>query len=87
MFYRNGDAAGKLQQVVGETQRLVSKTDEEIGMTFPQPFALVPWGHHVEIITKCKSIDEALLLSGELLKESVVEEFSVSTSFLLQYKS
>lgn len=27
---------------------------------FPQIFALVPWGHHINIISKCKSIDEAL---------------------------
>lgn len=26
----------------------------------PQLFGLVPWRHHVEIITKCKSIEEAL---------------------------
>jgi hypothetical protein len=26
---------------------------------FPLPFALVPWRHHVEIITKAKSIEEA----------------------------
>lgn len=27
---------------------------------FPPIFAYVPWGHHIEIITKCKSIEEAL---------------------------
>ena len=41
----------KLQQSVGERQHLVSKTNNEIGVAFPQPFALVPWGHHVDIIT------------------------------------
>jgi predicted nuclease of restriction endonuclease-like (RecB) superfamily len=30
------------------------------GLPFPQIFAFVPWRHHVEIITKCKSIEEAL---------------------------
>ena len=28
-------------------------------LSFPSLFAYVPWGHHVEIITKCKSIEEA----------------------------
>lgn len=37
----------KLQQVVGE-------------LDFPAIFAFVPWGHHVQIITKCKDVDEAL---------------------------
>lgn len=34
------------------------KTKEDV--PFPNMFALVPWGHHREIISKCKSIDEAL---------------------------
>lgn len=32
----------------------------QAGGEFPVAFGLVPWRHHVEIITKCKSIDEAL---------------------------
>ena len=31
---------------------------EEIG--FPVVFAMVPWGHHIEIIGKCKTVEEAL---------------------------
>ena len=54
LFYTNSDVAEFLQQTVGEIQRLVSSHDNEIGMVFPQPFAFVPLGHHVEIITKCK---------------------------------
>ena len=33
---------------------------EENGLAFPEIFAFVPWRHHVEIISKCKNIDEAL---------------------------
>ena len=29
-------------------------------MQFPMIFGFVPWRHHVEIITKCKSVEEAL---------------------------
>lgn len=45
----------------------------ESGREFPLPFSLVPWRHHIEIITKCKLKEEALfyiektLLSGEIL--------------------
>ena len=61
----------KLQQSVGEIQHLVSKTNNEIGMAFPQQFALVPWGHHVDIITKCKSIDEALFYVGKTIEQGL----------------
>lgn len=61
----------KLQQSVGEIHHLVSKTNNEIGMAFPQPFALVPWGHHVDIITKCKSIDEALFYVGKTIEQGL----------------
>lgn len=61
----------KLQQSVGERQHLVSKNNNEIGMAFPQPFALVPWGHHVDIITKCKSIDEALFYVGKTIEQGL----------------
>ena len=37
----------KLQQVVAEIH-------------FPKIFGFVPWGHHVQIVTKCKSVEEAL---------------------------
>ena len=61
----------KLQQSVGEIQHFVSKTNNEIGMAFTQPFALVPWGHHVDIITKCKSIDEALFYVGKTIEQGL----------------
>ena len=31
----------------------------QVGKEFPLPFALVPWRHHVEIITKCDTIEKA----------------------------
>ncbi len=37
----------KLQQVIGV-------------FPFPAFFAYVPWGHHIDIITKCNSVEEAL---------------------------
>ena len=41
------DQNEKLQQVVAEIK-------------FPSVFGFVPWGHHIEIVTKCKTIEEAL---------------------------
>ena len=46
----------KLQQPVGE---------------FPAIFALVPWRHHVEIISKCKSIEEALFYIGKTIEQGL----------------
>lgn len=48
----------KLQQAVGEI--LESKNSQLSGIDFPALFALVPWGHHIEIIAKCKTVEEAL---------------------------
>ena len=52
----------KLQQVVGE-------------LNFPTAFSYVPWGHHILIITKCKSIEEALFY----IQKTVEEGWSRST--------
>ena len=38
----------------------------QYGDEFPVSFALVPLRHHVEIITKCKSIEEALFYVGKI---------------------
>jgi len=46
----------KLQQVIGE-------------FPFPAIFAYVPWGHHIDIITKCDSIEEALFYIYQTIEE------------------
>ena len=38
---------------------------------FPALFALVPWRHHVEIISKCKSIEEALFYIGKIIEQGL----------------
>lgn len=48
----------KLSQVVAEIRPNDSIDQED--NDFPALFALVPWGHHVEIIAKCRTIEEAL---------------------------
>ena len=56
LFYANPSTIEKLQRLVGE---------------FPLPFALVPWRHHVEIITKSKSIEEALFYVGKTIEQGL----------------
>lgn len=48
----------KIQQLVGEIQQF-GKSKEQ-GMDMPAMFMRVPWGHHIQILSKCKEIDEAL---------------------------
>lgn len=47
-----------LQQLVGELQHAEDSRDH--GMTLPGMFMLVPWGHHILILSKCKNIEEAI---------------------------
>lgn len=73
LFYIQGGEE-KLQRAVGEMQILekhhVAKL-HQVGGEFPLPFALVPWRHHVDIITKCKSIDEALFYVGKTIEQGL----------------
>lgn len=43
----------------------------QLGGEFPLLFALVPWRHHVEIITKCKSIEEAVFYLGQTIEKGL----------------
>lgn len=84
-FYTQGDTQ-ILQRLGAELQNLKNQhetklhqlgaeiTDEKlyhVGKEFPLPFALIPWRHHVEIITKCKSIDEALFYVGKTIEQGL----------------
>ena len=55
----------KLHQLGGEFQ-IGHQVDDEIPM--PPQFAYVPWRHHVEIITKCASVDEAIFYIGKVIE-------------------
>lgn len=59
----------KLNQVGSEIQELNQAGSE---MPFPAIFAYVPWKHHVLIMQKCKTIEEALFY----VKRTVVEGLS-----------
>ena len=35
-------------------------------LQMPEKFGLVPWGHHIYIISKCQTIDEALFFINKM---------------------
>lgn len=72
LFFSSTEAAEKLHQAGGELQlpdnHPVIKL-HQVGGEFGLPFVLelVPWRHQVDIITKCKSIDEAIFYLRECI--------------------
>ena len=65
LFYAK--SAEKLAQLGREIIETQSETNDAV--SFPDYFAFVPWKHHVEIVTKCKSVDEALFYVKMTVKE------------------
>lgn len=61
----------KLQWPVGEFTEQVFSNFDSVGVDFPLPFGLVPWGQHIEIITRCNSIDEALFYIKKTIEQSL----------------
>lgn len=57
----------KLSQLGREMHEKLSQDGKE--MEFPEIFGYVPWRHHVEIVTKCKSVDEALFYLRGTIEE------------------
>ena len=47
------------QQVVAESSLVTSSEIDNDVAIWPQLVAKIPWGHHIEIISKCKTIEEA----------------------------
>jgi len=66
----------KLQQVGAEIKRRNIKNMKKLHqlgaeMDFPKIFCYVPWRHHIEIITKCKSVNEALFYISKVVEENL----------------
>lgn len=61
----------KLHQFGAETS---TKELHQASGEFPLPFSLVPWGHHIVIITKCKSIEEVLFYIGKTIEQGLSRE-------------
>lgn len=58
----------KLHQLGAEME---SEKVQQAFAEFPLPFALVPWRHHVEIIIRCKSTDEALFYIDKIIEQGL----------------
>mgnify|MGYP000986399790 CR=1 FL=1 len=77
----------KLQQVgaeISENQKLQQPVAE---LEFPTIFGFVPWGHHVEIVTKCKTIEEALFYVRKTIEESWSRSILVDSIKANSYQS
>ena len=79
-FYSSEIAQQKLQQLIGELQSFDSQAETTIQQLvgekdFPAILGLVPWGHHIQIISKCKTIEEALFY----IKKCATEGWSRNT--------
>lgn len=62
----------KLQQLGAEIAEDSEKVQHLAGeLLFPPFFAYVPWGHHVEIITKCKTVEEAFFYLQKTIEEGL----------------
>lgn len=85
LFYTQGDSQ-LLQQAVAELQIIENQFKPklyqagaefrkeklyQVGKEFPLPFALVPWRHHIEIIYRSKSIEEALFYIGKTIEQGL----------------
>ena len=86
LFYTNQKSIEKLQRGIGELQSSVNQkylklqrpvaelgevTSLNEGEEFPLPFALVPWGQHIEIITRSKSLEEALFYLQQVIEKGL----------------
>ena len=66
------DYSRKLFQAVSNLEISENQKLHQAGaeIEFPAIFGFVPWRHHVEIVTKCKTIEEALLYVRKTIEES-----------------
>jgi len=71
----------KLPQAVEKMQNIIlpqaAGEMKDSGVPFPKIFAFIPWGHHREILSKSKSIEEALFyilktIDGNWSRETLV---------------
>ncbi len=59
----------KLHQLGGEIGEDIKLHQLGGEIPFPALFAFVPWRHHIEIITKCKTVEEALFYVRKTVEE------------------
>lgn len=75
LIAESGDT--KLRQPVAEfwQQPIAEIRQQPIDeLVFPDAFALVPWGHHIQVMSKSKSVDEALFY----IKQTIANNWSIA---------
>lgn len=60
---RQNDSDDLEKEVIAEFRQ--NGSDE---LTMPKIFALIPWWHHIDVFTKCKTIEEALFYIGKTIE-------------------
>lgn len=82
LFFSSKESREKLHQLGAELQHSINQRTiklhqlgTENNSDLPMPLGLVPWRHQTEIITKCKSVDEALFY----IKMCILDGWSRST--------
>lgn len=63
LFQSASNSSTKLHQAGAE----INKDDCMQGIAFPDIFGFVPWRHHVDIISKCSTLEEALFYIGKTI--------------------
>ena len=58
----------KLQRTVAELSLTTFSSENK---DFPLPFALVPWGQHIEIITRSKNLEEAVFYIQQVITKGL----------------
>ena len=85
LFYTQGKTeilhllAADLQRIEEQHKTKLYQVGKELGgeklyqsgKDFPLPFALVPWRHHIEILYRCKSPEEALFYIGKTIEQGL----------------
>lgn len=59
------------QMEVENTKQLVSQFDEEKSQQVVAQILMIPWGHNITIIQKCKTIEEALYYVQNTIKNGI----------------
>lgn len=83
LFYASNENCEKLHQLGAELKNTSDTKLNQIAtpvpdvklhqvgaeLPFPEVFAYIPWRHHVEIVSKCQSIDEAVFYIRKIVQE------------------
>ena len=73
-----GDAVNALSNRMDISSLKLQQVAAEI--PFPAIFGFIPWGHHIEIIIKCKNLHEALFYVQRTIEESADRSWSMNST-------